>query len=78
MIDIKLHEALHQQFFLICTKSKYYLGVKEWWLNGELHRADGPAMTFANEHKVWYYHGKWIDCRDNQEFLRMIKLIAFL
>jgi hypothetical protein len=29
-----------------------------WWLNGELHRVDGPAIEFSNGTKQWYLHGK--------------------
>jgi hypothetical protein len=65
-------------FFMkpICTTSKY--GTKEWRLNGKLHREDGPAVEYADGVKYWFYHGKYIDCKDNQEFLRIIKLIVFL
>ena len=34
-------------------------GNKEWFLNGELHREDGPAIEFANGNKAWYLHGKY-------------------
>ena len=34
-------------------------GNKEWFLNGELHREDGPAIEFANGSKAWYLHGKY-------------------
>mgnify|MGYP006078006563 CR=1 FL=1 len=53
-------------------------GSKEWYLNGNLHREDGPTYEGINGHKEWYYHGKQIDCKDNQEFLRIVKLMAFL
>ena len=53
-------------------------GTKGWYLNGLCHREDGPAVKCANGDKEWYYHGEHIDCKDNQEFLRIIKLIAFL
>ena len=53
-------------------------GTKYWYLNGELHREDGPAYESVDGHKVWYYKGKHIICKDNQEFLRMIKLLVFL
>ena len=53
-------------------------GDKGWYINNSFHREDGPAIEYADGSKVWYYHGKWIDCKDNQEFLRMIKLMAFL
>ena len=32
-------------------------GDKEWWLNGKLHREDGPAVEGANGNKVWYLNG---------------------
>ena len=53
-------------------------GDKEWWLNGKRHREDGPAYEGADGHKTWHYHGKRIECKDNQEFLRIVKLMAFL
>lgn len=33
-------------------------GTKEWKLNGELHRTDGPAYEWDDGTKVWYVHGK--------------------
>lgn len=57
---------------------EYVSGTKKWFLNGLLHREDGPALEWAHSDKQWFYHGKHIDCKDNQEFLRIIKMIAFL
>ena len=44
---------------------KNYTGIVEninddkfWYLNGELHRVDGPAIEFANGSKYWYLDGK--------------------
>jgi hypothetical protein len=31
---------------------------KYWYINGELHREDGPAIELANGHKYWYINGK--------------------
>jgi hypothetical protein len=31
---------------------------KEWWVNGKLHRTDGPAIEYADGHKAWYLNGK--------------------
>ena len=31
---------------------------KKWWLNGELHREDGPAVEWANGSKFWYLRGQ--------------------
>ena len=33
-------------------------GDKEWFVNGKLHRLDGPAVEFADGTKVWYIDGK--------------------
>lgn len=30
----------------------------EWYLNGKLHREDGPAVERSNGIKEWYYHGE--------------------
>jgi hypothetical protein len=31
---------------------------KRWWLNGRLHRTDGPAVEYANGDKMWYLNGR--------------------
>ena len=33
-------------------------GTKEWFLNGELHREDGPAIERSNGDKWWYLNGE--------------------
>ena len=33
-------------------------GYKEWYLNGEYHRIDGPAVEYPNGTKEWYLNGK--------------------
>ena len=33
-------------------------GTKLWYLNGKLHRPDGPAIEHANGDKEWYLNGK--------------------
>jgi hypothetical protein len=30
----------------------------QWFLKGKLHRADGPAVEYANGNKAWYLNGK--------------------
>ena len=35
----------------------YPNGHKEWRLNGDLHREDGPAIESANGDKEWYLNG---------------------
>ena len=36
----------------------YKNGNKSWYLNGELHREDGPAVEFASGDKYWYKEGQ--------------------
>ena len=31
---------------------------KRWYLNGQLHREDGPAIERANGTRIWYLNGK--------------------
>ena len=33
------------------------LGIKDFWLNGKLHRVDGPAIE-APKYKEWWVNGK--------------------
>ena len=33
-------------------------GDRKWYLNGELHREDGPAMEWANGSRRWCLNGK--------------------
>ena len=33
-------------------------GDKFWYLNGKLHREDGPAVEWADGYKSWYLNGK--------------------
>ena len=34
-------------------------GNKEWYLNGKLHREDGPAIEYADRSKFWFLNGKY-------------------
>ena len=40
----------------ICTEHPD--GTKEWYLNGKLHRTDGPAIEWADGSKAWYLNDK--------------------
>ena len=47
------------------TKNKpkcktYANGSKYWYLNGKLHRKDGPAIEWANGYRVWCLNGEYI------------------
>ena len=33
-------------------------GDRYWWLNGKLHREDGPACEYAGGTRCWYLNGK--------------------
>ena len=35
-------------------------GDKVWYLNGNFHREDGPAIEWANGDKSWYLNGEWL------------------
>ena len=36
----------------------YFDGQKQWWLNHNLHREDGPAIEYPDGHKQWWLNGK--------------------
>ena len=36
---------------------KVYPKTKEWYLNDQLHREDGPAVDGADGSKAWYLNG---------------------
>ena len=36
----------------------YTNGDKSYYLEGKLHRTDGPAIEWANGHKEWFLEGK--------------------
>ena len=40
------------------TVKVYDNGTKEWYLDGKLHRVDGPAFEYSNGYKEWYLNGK--------------------
>ena len=50
---------------------------KSWYLNGYLHRMDGPSIEYTNGDKAWYFNGKYIDCNSQEEFERLLRLKAF-
>src|ERR1035437_7996560 len=81
----------NEGFFLYVSEKKRGGGrffirnsYEEWYHNGKLHRLDGPATQWRDksgtmrDNNLWYYNGKQIECKTQQEFERLIKLIAFL
>lgn len=71
------HEQYCQLYYEIIRKNS-----DRWFFNenDELHRHDGPALDFSKIRLVqkWFYNGKEIPCSNQQEFEKMIKLLAFL
>jgi len=45
--------------YIKCEVRVYANGDKFWYLNGELHRIDGPAIEYASGDKEWYLNGKY-------------------
>lgn len=39
------------------SMEEYSCGVKRWYLNGKLHRENGPAVEGSNGEKYWYLDG---------------------
>ena len=58
-------------------------GSEYWSIHGKYHRKDGPAVILRrnpNEEpysQKWYFDGKKIDCKTNEEFLQLMKMKAF-
>jgi hypothetical protein len=44
---------------------------------GNHHRVDGPAVEYINGDNYWWYHGKNIKVKSQQEFEKLLKLKAF-
>ena len=41
------------------TVKVYASGSKYWYLNGNYHREDGPAVEYADGSKYWFLNGKY-------------------
>jgi len=53
------------------TVTVYANGDRFWYLNGELHREDGPACEFSDGYKEWYFNGE--DLTEEEFFNRTKK-----
>jgi hypothetical protein len=49
----------------------------EYFKHGKYHRLDGPAVDLKFT-KMWYIDGERIRCKDNEEFLRIVKMRSLL
>ena len=52
-------------------------GYKCWCINGKYHREDGPAVECSNGSKYWYLNDEKIDCKTQEEFIRLMKMKVF-
>ena len=59
-------DVIDQDNFMVLAKGKHwkyeimvwYDGTKQWYLNGKLHRTDGPAVEYGNGNRAWFLNGK--------------------
>jgi len=56
---------------------EYKNGEKYWLQHGKFHRLDGPAFEFQDD-KSWYFNGKAIPVKSQEQFERYIKLMVFI
>jgi len=59
-----LNDQLHREDDLPAVI--YANGYKAWWLNGKLHRKDGPAIECVNGNNYWYLND---ECLTEEGFL---------
>jgi len=53
-------------------------GSKSWYINGKRHREDGPAIELANGNKVWYIDDVRMNCSNQEEFDKLMRIKGFL
>ena len=44
-------------------------GTKMWFVNNQLHRANGPAVRWSNSEQEWWWYGQEVD-----EFEHMMRM----
>jgi hypothetical protein len=49
------------------TVRVYESGERRWYLNGELHREDGPAVEYASGREFWYLNGEQLTEAEHAE-----------
>jgi hypothetical protein len=55
------------------TVKVYDNGTKYWYLNGELHREDGPATEYPDGTKYWYLNGENLSEAEYQKRMNPVK-----
>jgi hypothetical protein len=58
-------------------------GDKFYFEHGKRHRTDGPAIDCAKPNGIhpaqqYFYQGRYIECQTTEEFIRSIKMLAFI
>lgn len=56
-LKVKVYADIPEGFTGI---AEYYYGTKQWYLDGKLHRTDGPAIEYLYDGKVWYLEDNFI------------------
>jgi hypothetical protein len=56
---------------------EYDNGDYSYYQYNQFHRLDGPAIKRGNSY-YWIIKGEKIDCKDNEEFLRTVKMRSLL
>ena len=47
-------------------------GTKVWYINGNLHREDGPAVEWADGDKVWYINGRNYGNKEPDNWIELV------
>lgn len=50
------------------------IGNQHWYLDGKLHREDGPAVIYFNNDKEWWINGKELTFAEYKEFRQKFKI----
>ena len=53
-------------------------GDKSWYLNGKLHREDGPAIEYADGHKSWYLNDKEVTEEEHKRMTSPVVEMTFV
>ena len=69
-----LNDLLHNDYGPAIIYSN---GDKCWYQYDELHRENGPAVEWDDTNE-WWYKGVFIDCSSQENFQKLIKLLAFM
>jgi len=54
----KLSDQDRTWYILKGYEIQEYSSVRFWYLNGKLHREDGPAIEYADGSRQWWINGK--------------------